>query len=485
MIVNLHLCPFAFVRNRRLLPLLAVLLASLTLFACSTPSSTPTPAPVITGTTPLPPPAIEVTRVVTHEVVVTATPAPPPAPAACAPARLASDKEIVVGVLAPFSQNPAWPKAIAVQASTGLAVEDINKAGGIRGARLRLVMQDTTGDPATAARLAQELITRDCATAIVGGILNDEAAAVKQVTEQFGTPFLIVDAGADELTADKPKSVFRLAPTASMMNQMPAQWLKAVGDFNGDSARSVYLIAENTPAVSQAVDQVAKVLDDLGIQHEILRVDTPTQDYSPQIARIVASDATPDAILIYVTGEAALDVQRQLLDAGITPQKGTLIVTGRSALDKNLFWQRIPDGAYTVIARRGPWNTSIGDMGKDFVARYQAYSPHWPDSVGFAAYDAVHLIADAATRAPSLQPTDMVAALEATQAKLASGFYEFPFNAQQPPSGGADEPAYLWHQWPHPPLLYLQYSTAQQDPLTLDVVWPPTYRTIDAAVLKP
>jgi ABC-type branched-subunit amino acid transport system substrate-binding protein len=388
----------------------------------------------------------------------------------------------VIGVLAPFSQSTAWPKALAMQAGVGLAVEDVNTAGGSAGKPLRVAIGDTGGDPALAARLAEALIVEECASALVGGFTLEESTAIKGVSERFGIPFIIVEATADELTADRPAAVFRIAPTASMMAQMPAQWLKAVGDYNGDGVVVATLIVETTPGGDQALEQTSQVLTAAGIAFDTLRVDVPAQDYSPQIARIVASEQTPDVIFLHVAGETALDVLRQLLDAGIGPQKGTLLVTGRSALDGTQFWQRVPDGALTVVSRRGPWHTSLTPLGLQLMERYRQYSAQWPDPVAFAAYDAIHLLDNAVDRAVSPAPGDLVAALETTDITLASGYYHFPFNSSRPPT--ADESPYLWHQWPDPPLLYLQYREPQQDPTTLDIIWPPIFRTTEGPVIR-
>lgn len=442
--------------------------------------STPTPSPAV-PVTGQPFPAIEVTRIVTREVIVTATPAPP---TACAPTTTDAAGEIVIGLLAPLSQNAVWPNALAMQAGISIALDDINAAGGIQGKPLRVVTYDTAGQPELAARLAERLITQECAIGLIGGFLEAPSAAIKGVTERYGMPFIVAQAMADELTADRPQALFRVAPAASMIAQMPSHWLKAVGDFNGDGATVAVLIAENSAAGDQAVAQADQWFPADGIAHEALRVDLPAGDFSPQIARIAAMENAPDAILLYLAGDAALALQRQLLDAGIGPQKGTLLVTGRSALDRPNFWEQIPDGQHTVVGRHGPWGTNLTSVGQGFVEKYRKYASQWPDAAAFSAYDAVRLLADAAGRAPSLSSTDLIAALETTDLELAAGHYSFPYNSQQPPDGELT-PAYLWHQWPDPPLLYLQYREAQQDPATLDIIWPPLYRTTDGPVLRP
>jgi branched-chain amino acid transport system substrate-binding protein len=80
------------------------------------------------------------------------------------------------------------PKVLGMQAGLGLAVEDINQAGGVTGKPLRAAIADTAGDPALAARLAESLITEDCASALVGGFTLEESAAIRQVSERYGVP---------------------------------------------------------------------------------------------------------------------------------------------------------------------------------------------------------------------------------------------------------------------------------------------------------
>jgi branched-chain amino acid transport system substrate-binding protein len=446
--------------------------------ACRAPAPELTPAPSPTSQLA---PTIEVTRIVTQEIVVTATPAPP---VACAPASREEADVIVIGALAPLTQSGVWERGLAMQAGLAIAVETLNAAGGVNGKPVQLVTYDTGGHPERGALYAERLITQDCAIGLVGGFNDDVSRAVKAVTEQYGVPFLIIEASADDLTADQPRAVFRVAPTASMSAQMSARWLAEVDDFNADGNRTVVLIAENSPAGEVSVANATQWLPTTEFDLEVLRVDTPSTDYSPQIARIVAMEAEPDVVFLAVGADASVDLQRQLLDAGIGPRKGTLLVTGRSGLEGERFWQSIPDGEYTVIGRRGAWPSMLNPVGTGFVETYRRYAEQWPDPAAFGAFDAIYLLADAAARAPTLTPDDLVAALETADIELAAGRYRFPYGSQNPPDG-ATAPAYLWHQWTEPPLLYLQYSAPNQPPAEIDVIWPPAYRTTDGPVIKP
>jgi branched-chain amino acid transport system substrate-binding protein len=231
------------------------------------------------------------------------------------------------------------------------------------------------------------------------------------------------------------------------------------------------------------VEQMVRQAPGHGITLEPLRVDLPMEDFSPVIARIVAMEQAPDVVLIHMTGDPSLVLLQQLLDAGIGPAKGTLLLAGRAALDSTRLWELAPAGELTAVIRRGPWYTSLNDIGRAFYEKYRLLSNQWPEWPAFAGYDSLYLLAAAAAQADTVQPAALLPALEATDLTLAGGRYLFPYGSANPPDGVA-APASWWHQWLDPQMLILQYRTAQQDDSTLDVVWPPLYSTVDGPVLR-
>ena len=94
----------------------------------------------------------------------------------------------------------------------------------------------------------------------------------------------------------------------------------------------------------------------------------------------------------------------------------------------------------------------------------------------FLAHDAVLLLVDAMQRAPTLRGADLSAALEASDIELAAGRYTFPFGGVNPPDGESI-PAYAWHQWLTPPLLYLMTVEESQQPATMPAIWPEYFRS--------
>ena len=426
----------------------------------------------------VPPVIIEVTRVITQTIVVTSE----PPDFTCPPTNLSSANEVVLGALLPFSKPGAMQRGFAMQTAFSIAVEDINARGGIHGKPVRLITYDDSGDPVRAVGLAERLLREDCASLLVGVYHSEVARAVKEVVHQYGIPIIFSEPHIDALTEGQYPEVFRIGPTSTMYAQMPGKWLAKVGDYNGDDAHLAVIVGENSPHGEEQVNATQDWLSEYGFTGHSVLVDLPSTNFSSVIARIVALDKLPDAIFIQLAGETAFDLQRQILGAGLAPKKGTLIVNNATILNDQRYWQQVPDGVYTVATQIGPWPSTVTALGKQFAIAYQQYFDRWPERYAFGAYDAVQLAADAIDRAGSLDPLALIAALETADIELASGHYQFPYNSKNPPDGDK-VPAYLWHQWLNPQLLYLQYSEPDQAGTEAAVIWPETYRTIDGPLL--
>jgi branched-chain amino acid transport system substrate-binding protein len=386
--------------------------------------------------------------------------------------------EVVVGALYPLSTLNIMINGFAMQAATNLAVTEINAKGGIGGKPLRVITYDSSSSPAQGALFAERLITLDCVVALLGVFHSDVAMAVKEVAVQYHIPVIFADPYEDELTADQAPEVFRIAPTRSMFTAMMGEWLAEVGDYNQDGELSAVLLTENRPAGLSRIERAQRLLPNYGVTLEAIAVDLPATDFSSTIARIVALPTLPDAIFLYIHDPATLQLQQALLEANIGPKRDTLLVTLIMALDEQQFWQEVPDGNYTVALQVGPWLSTVPPMGQHFAQQFGQYFQRWPEAAAFEAYDAVWLMADAIERADTTDADEIISALEKTDLTLAAGHYTFPYGAANPPDG-QKVPAYMWHQWPDPPLLYLQYTEPNQSAKKSTVIWPATYRTID------
>ena len=459
--------------HRTAIPLIV---ASLLLFACTATVHEPTATPAaesVTVEVPIPV-TVEVTRIVPQQIIVQATPTPPKA---CAPTAFEEAEEIVIGAVLPLSTSGDILKGFAMQTALSIAVSEINEAGGIRGLPVRLITYDSAGEPDQAASYIHRLATDDCAVAVTG-ILHDQAATSSAGrANALGIPLIIAGATTDAVPVEQYAGVFRIAPSDAMLAEMPAKWLAEVGDYNHDGALFVVPIVDSRKYEASNMLRMQKTLEEFGIEYETLPVDLPASDFSSVIARIVTMNRLPDAVLIYVDGEAALELEFQILAAGIGPQKNTLIVNNQAALDSARFWQVVPDGTGTVVSRIGPWHKTVTQSGQTFALKYANYFGHWPEHYAFAAFDAVNLLADALERSDSPSRDDLIRALAETDASLASGRYYFPYGILRPDD--ASMPDHMWNQWPDAHTLYLQYDEPGQSSSDMPVVWPSVYRTTE------
>jgi branched-chain amino acid transport system substrate-binding protein len=108
-------------------------------------------------------------------------------------ARAQSPREVKIALVVPLSG--AWARqGILKQMGAELAIDDVNKGGGIKalgGAKLKLVVYDTGDTAEKAKNAAQRLVAQE--PDVVGGMgswLSSFTLAVTEVTERAELPWL-------------------------------------------------------------------------------------------------------------------------------------------------------------------------------------------------------------------------------------------------------------------------------------------------------
>lgn len=106
-----------------------------------------------------------------------------------------------------------------------MMVEKINKAGGVKGKKLELVVYDTQGDPTKANQAADRLIKEDKVVAIMGPSTTGETMAVIPIVERAHIPLVSCAAGI-KITEPVKKWVFKTAQNDSLAVEKIFQHLK-------------------------------------------------------------------------------------------------------------------------------------------------------------------------------------------------------------------------------------------------------------------
>ena len=134
-----------------------------------------------------------------------------------------------------------------------MAVDEINKAGGVLGKQIALQVEDNKSDPAESTSIAEKLLSQDGISASLGPATSGNFRAVIPIAQNYGVPVLSSSATADDdITVDKSGNVrefvFRTCFTDSFQGKVMAQFaateLKAktaiiYGDTASDYAKGL------------------------------------------------------------------------------------------------------------------------------------------------------------------------------------------------------------------------------------------------------
>lgn len=401
---------------------------------------------------------VEVTKEV--QVVITATPQP-----------AVEAATIRIGGVGPLSAPGYVIGGIAMQFTMNLAVQDINAQGGILGKQVELVFGDTEGLPERGTAVVERLINNDKVVAIVGEAHSAVGLAELEVAHKYGIPVVFAETWSDAITATGYPEVFRIAPASTMNSLASAEWLSAVG------SKTMVLIAENTDyGIGQAASDKT-FHEALGITIlDTIFVEPNATDLQPILTRIKAMNPAPDVIRVAITGAASYNLEQQMVDLGIAPSTKTIGVASTDAMAPE-FWESVPNGNYYVFAYIGLPPSLYNDTTRHVAEEYKKVFNTEPASDALEAYDSVWIVADAIKRAGTTEPTAVIAALEATDIVLAQGHYWFKYTSTNPLPADGSIPAYMWHQWPDPAILFMQYFKPNQAWQDAAVIWPPAYQT--------
>lgn len=121
--------------------------------------------------------------------------------------------------------------AIARQGAV-LAMDEINKGGGIKGRTLQGFFEDSAGDPDVAKKVFRKLVEQNRVDAVIGLLSEDVAPVVATMAREAGIPLIITGAQGRSVTGKKCNHfTFRLCPNSlhnAKTGAFLASWTKAL-----------------------------------------------------------------------------------------------------------------------------------------------------------------------------------------------------------------------------------------------------------------
>lgn len=161
--------------------------------------------------------------------------------------RASAAADINVGVIMPLSGANAQ---FGINSRNGvqLVADEINANGGIKalgGAKINLIIADSTSTPTTAGNVAQRLITQNNVTAILGAFASSLTIAISEVTERRDIPLLTMSF-ADQITGRGFKNIFQVVAKASALGRAQLDYTAAIARASGAKFEKVAIMYEDT-----------------------------------------------------------------------------------------------------------------------------------------------------------------------------------------------------------------------------------------------
>jgi branched-chain amino acid transport system substrate-binding protein len=293
---------------------------------------------------------------------------------------------MAVGVLAPVERaGELGVRAKDLTDGARLAVDEINRDGGVLGKKLELQIVDDACDAQVAYESAKAFVSDSDVAGVIGGMCDAAAAREVPVIDSTGVPFLVTSATADDLVNEDSVSAFLMNGTVYQqalssvfwMNYRQAQRLAVVQD---DSAESKALAREAIGLVEGAPKLVS-----------LQTVEPGGQDMETIAKAAIA--AKPNFILWTGAPAEGGELVKALRANGY---KGTFSATAASESPEFLSSAGAAADGTFVMATATAQNTPMAQKwGASFHARYQRE----PGFDAQQAYDSVRTIAHAVQKA--------------------------------------------------------------------------------------
>ncbi len=300
--------------------------------------------------------------------------------------------------------GPEATYALSSRNGARLAVDEINRAGGVLGDRLDLVVEDDHNDPSEAASVVSKLITRNHVVALIGENASSRSLAAAPIAQTYQVPMVSPSSTNVEVTK-KGDYIFRVCFVDSRQGKALALFarrtLHAATAAVLTDARSDYSVGLARAFEEEFAREGGRTVADL-------KYAEGDSDFSAQLTSL--RESRPDVLLLpgYYT-DAGL-IARQARSLGVT---ATLL--GADGWDSPKLTEiggAAIEGAY--FSNHYSFDDPSPQVQK-FVADYRKTYGADPDSLSALAYDAARLIADAITRAGSTEGKRVRDALAATK----------------------------------------------------------------------
>ena len=337
-----------------------------------------------------------------------------------------AQEPIKIGVTQPLTGAFAASGNYVMQGAK-LAEDEINKAGGVLGRKIQLIVEDNKSNPTEAVATAEKLITKDKVTVMMGAWSSTLTLAVMPKLEEYKVPMLVETSSSGKITVSGNPYIFRISPTSEMEAQAFKGLIAKLGIKKAD------FLATNNDFGLGATTEFSKMLAANGVTVGVREtMDPKATDFSAQLAKIKASGG--DTVFVTTAVEQITLILKQAKEQQL---KARIITTGGSNSPDQLIQQAAAaaDGSFHLVFFT-PWFPEAvknPDIAKKFVALWNEKKHHVGGlTEGFRGWDGIHTIVEAIKAAGKTDSEAIRAAMWNVKVKGINGDIAF---IKQGPAG--------------------------------------------------
>lgn len=319
-----------------------------------------------------------------------------------------------IGATAPLT-GPLAIYGVTATNGSKLAMEEINKNGGILGKQVEFMVLDSKGD-STEAITAYNRLVDEGIVAFIGDAPSKPSLAIAEVAAQDNMP-MITPTGTQFNITEAGSNVFRVCFTDPYQGVILANLAK-----NNLKANTVAILVNNSSDHSDGVTK-AFVEEAAKLNLEIVAKEGYSEgdkDFRAQLTKVAA--ANPDVLLVPDYYEQAALISTQAREVGL---KSTFIgPDGWDGVAKAL-----DPSAYGAIENSYFTNHySLDDPNErvqSFIKAYREKYNEDPSSFSALSYDAAYLMKEAIEKAGSTEKEAIVKAIKESSFDGVTGHLRF------------------------------------------------------------
>lgn len=243
--------------------------------------------------------------------------------------------------------------------------DDVNKAGGVNGRKIELVVEDDRCDPATAIASVQKLVSQDDVFALIGGGCSNPTLAARDTIERSGVPFVVSASVHDGITTPPARNIFSMATTSTIESKAQVRYALEQGAKKVAvlSMRDAWGRARYAPLMEELKAKGIKPVAD-----EELSPDA--NDATAQVLRLKQSGA--DTVILALYPKPAAVFLRDASKLGYKPLSlGQTGIADPAALEDQVAVKGATANFRTIsMVRYTPDDPAMATWRKDIEARF-------------------------------------------------------------------------------------------------------------------